>query len=67
MREHLALFILCCLVPLVALTATVWFDTPTIPTVGLALLVLLPVGYGLLTPARRPAGHDEGHTGPKSR
>jgi hypothetical protein len=42
------LILLCCLIPLVALGATLFFHTPSAVTGAVAMLVLMPVAYGLL-------------------
>jgi hypothetical protein len=52
MQKHRLVLILCCLVPLAALTATVAFNTPAMPTVLVALAVLAPLSYYLLRPDR---------------
>jgi hypothetical protein len=52
MQKHRLVLILCCLVPLVALTATVLFNTPVLPTVLVALAALAPLSYFLLRPDR---------------
>ena len=43
------LIFLCCLVPLAALGATLFLHTPTALTGAIALLVLVPIAYQLLT------------------
>ncbi len=40
---------LCCLVPLSALGATLFLNTPILPTVLVALVVLVPLAERLLT------------------
>jgi hypothetical protein len=52
MQKHRLVLILCCLVPLAALAATVVFDTPALPTVLVALAALAPLSYYLLRPDR---------------
>ncbi len=46
---HLILLILCCLVPLAALAATLFLNTPVALTALIALLVLVPLAQRLLT------------------
>ncbi len=46
---HLILVILCCLVPLAALGATLFLNTPVAITALAALLVLIPLAQRLLT------------------
>ena len=48
------LLILCCLLPLAALAATIFLNTPVWPTEVVALLTLAPLGYRLLVSAARP-------------
>ncbi len=43
------LIFLCCLIPLVALGATLFFHTPSAITGAVALLALVPIAYGLLS------------------
>jgi hypothetical protein len=40
--------LLCCIIPLAALAATVFLNMPVVPTALIALALLIPLGYRLL-------------------
>ena len=46
--NRILLIVLCCLLPLGALVAALYLNTPLLPTTLLALALLVPLGYQLL-------------------
>ena len=49
--KYALLALLCCLVPLAALAATLYFHTPTVLTALVALILLIPLARWLLRTA----------------
>ena len=49
--RYTLLALLCCLVPLAALAATLYFHTPTVLTTLVALILLIPLARWLLRTA----------------
>jgi hypothetical protein len=66
MREYPILVLVCCLVPLAALAATVLFGTPTLPTVLIALVALALPAHRLLTTSAAPPPGDHGRPRPRA-